>query len=129
VWTFILKDVKFKLDNSQQIEVDKVRIVSTFCIDFLTTGNGGMANLCFSVERQLSTQQWKEVEYASGLFISSFWEGMMGVFFSWAMDQGVQRAQPITERIRYSKSNREMLHTCQYRCQDQVQVVQRTKYK
>jgi len=28
VWTFILKDVKVKLDNSQQIEVEKVRIVS-----------------------------------------------------------------------------------------------------
>lgn len=28
VWTFILKDIKFKLDNSQTIEVDKVRIVS-----------------------------------------------------------------------------------------------------
>ncbi|CAD0082953.1 unnamed protein product, partial [Aureobasidium vineae] len=28
VWTFILKDIKFKLDNSQTIEVEKVRIVS-----------------------------------------------------------------------------------------------------
>ncbi|KAG2167348.1 hypothetical protein D6C84_08737 [Aureobasidium pullulans] len=28
VWTFILKDVKFKLDNSSTIEVEKVRIVS-----------------------------------------------------------------------------------------------------
>ncbi|KAF1348736.1 transcription initiation factor IIA, gamma subunit [Delphinella strobiligena] len=28
VWTFIIKNIKFKLDNSQQIEVDKVKIVS-----------------------------------------------------------------------------------------------------
>ncbi|GAB7346757.1 hypothetical protein MBLNU459_g1861t1 [Dothideomycetes sp. NU459] len=28
VWTFIIKDIKFKLDNSQQIEAEKVKIVS-----------------------------------------------------------------------------------------------------
>jgi len=28
VWTFILKDIKFKLDNSQQVEASKVKIVS-----------------------------------------------------------------------------------------------------
>ncbi|KAF4552129.1 Transcription initiation factor IIA subunit 2 [Elsinoe fawcettii] len=28
VWTFIIKDIKFKLDNSQTIEVEKVKIVS-----------------------------------------------------------------------------------------------------
>ncbi|PNS18792.1 transcription initiation factor IIA subunit 2 [Sphaceloma murrayae] len=28
VWTFIIKDIKFKLDNSSTIEVEKVKIVS-----------------------------------------------------------------------------------------------------
>lgn len=28
VWTFIIKDIKFKLDNSQQMEAEKVKIVS-----------------------------------------------------------------------------------------------------
>lgn len=28
VWTFIIKDIKFKLDNNQMIEVEKVKIVS-----------------------------------------------------------------------------------------------------
>ncbi|PSK59429.1 transcription initiation factor IIA subunit 2 [Elsinoe australis] len=28
VWTFIIKDIKFKLDNSQTIEAEKVKIVS-----------------------------------------------------------------------------------------------------
>jgi transcription initiation factor TFIIA small subunit len=36
VWTFILKDIKFKLDNSQTIEVDKVRIVSCMLIHWYT---------------------------------------------------------------------------------------------
>ncbi|KAF2162608.1 hypothetical protein M409DRAFT_58031 [Zasmidium cellare ATCC 36951] len=28
VWTFVIKDVKFKMDNSQQIEAEKVKIVA-----------------------------------------------------------------------------------------------------
>ncbi|CAD0108162.1 hypothetical protein E4T49_01568 [Aureobasidium sp. EXF-10728] len=39
VWTFILKDVKVKLDNSQQIEVEKVRIVSL--LNATSAHNGG----------------------------------------------------------------------------------------
>ncbi|KAJ9623108.1 Transcription initiation factor IIA subunit 2 [Taxawa tesnikishii (nom. ined.)] len=31
VWTFIIKDIKFKLDNSQPVEAEKVKIVS--CIE------------------------------------------------------------------------------------------------
>lgn len=33
VWTFIIKDIKFKLDNSQQIEAEKVKIVSCLSKD------------------------------------------------------------------------------------------------
>ncbi|KAI4745985.1 hypothetical protein E4T50_03704 [Aureobasidium sp. EXF-12298] len=39
VWTFILKDIKVKLDNSQQIEVEKVRIVSL--LNANSAHNGG----------------------------------------------------------------------------------------
>jgi transcription initiation factor TFIIA small subunit len=39
VWTFILKDIKVKLDNSQQIEVEKVRIVSL--LNATSAHNGG----------------------------------------------------------------------------------------
>lgn len=54
VWTFILKDVKFKLDNSQTIEVDKVRIVSCesrkrggqFLISLLTLDASAKHQLC-----------------------------------------------------------------------------------
>lgn len=28
VWTFIIKDITFKMDNSQQLTADKIKIVS-----------------------------------------------------------------------------------------------------
>lgn len=28
VWTFVIKDVKFKMDNSQMMEAEKVKIVA-----------------------------------------------------------------------------------------------------
>lgn len=28
VWTFVIKDVKFKMDNSAQMDADKVKIVA-----------------------------------------------------------------------------------------------------
>ncbi|KAI4813440.1 hypothetical protein E4T44_10771 [Aureobasidium sp. EXF-8845] len=66
VWTFILKDIKFKLDNSQTIEVDKVRIVS--CM-FTTLSQiiSLLTSLRNSAERKLATQQWKEVEPRSSI--------------------------------------------------------------
>jgi transcription initiation factor TFIIA small subunit len=83
VWTFILKDIKFKLDNSQTIEVDKVRIVS--CM--LYTSYHFVALLISvrnSAECKLTTQQWKEVEPRSSTgcndnYKTSGYEGMMSI--------------------------------------------------
>lgn len=33
VWTFIIKDIKFKLENAQQLDVDKVKIVACLAKD------------------------------------------------------------------------------------------------
>ena len=33
VWTFIIKDIKFKLENAQQLDVEKVKIVACLAKD------------------------------------------------------------------------------------------------
>jgi hypothetical protein len=83
VWTFILKDIKFKLDNSQTIEVDKVRIVS--CMFDAPYRSATLLTLPQnSAERKLTAQQWKEVEPSSSTGCNfchktSGYEGMMSI--------------------------------------------------
>jgi hypothetical protein len=87
VWTFILKDIKFKLDNSQTIEVDKVRIVScTFSNTILTFLQTITLLTPFrnSAERKLATQQWKEVKSprsSTGHLKTPGYEGMMSIIW------------------------------------------------